>query len=247
MDKKKIMKRLYCLILFFIAVSFMELNANVSYSQDTENSIVEEAEIRAMCVLGQPVKNFPFYVYKEGNSAENNFFSTGNMGDFRTFQGDGYCAESPYEGLSCFKISYEKDEATSYGWAGLYWQYPPNNWGNVPKGYDLSGAKKLTFWARGKDGGEVINKFQVGGINGEYRDSGVTSIGPVTLSKEWKQYEIDLAKMNDSIIISNEVKDCWPFMQPLSRIIGGFCWATSMDANQNNGITFYLDEIRFEN
>ena len=51
--------------------------------------------------------------------------------------------------------------------------------------------------------------------------------------------------MDNSIIVSNEDKECWPFMEPLSRIIGGFCWATSL-TDSDNEITFYLDEIRFE-
>ena len=111
----------------------------------------------------------------------------------------------------------------------------------------MTGATKLTFWARGKYGGEIISKFQVGGITGKYRDSGIASIGPITLSKEWREYTIDLAKMDNYIIVSEEDKECWPFMEPLSRIIGGFCWATSMTVNHNNNITVYLDEIRFEN
>ena len=216
-------------------------------SQAMETSNIEKAKTQAICFLGEKVKSFPFYVYKDGNSAENNFFPTGNMGDFSSAKIDTYCKEMPYAGSTCVKIVYQPKPGQTYGWAGLYWQYPPNNWGNIPKAYDLIGATKLTFWARGKDGGEIINKFQVGGIDGKYRDSGIVSIGPVTLSKEWRKYTINLKNMDNSIIVNNEDKECWPFMEPLSRIIGGFCWATSLMLNNKTGITFYLDEIRFEN
>ena len=216
-------------------------------SRAAESSATKATEMKVVCSLGEKVKHFPFYVYKDADSGENNFFPTGNMGDLSNAEINIYCKELPYSGSSCIKIAYKAKPGQAYGWAGLYWQYPPNNWGNIPKAYDLTGATKLTFWARGKDGGEVINKFQVGGITGKYRDSGIASIGPITLSKEWKKYTINLRNMNNSIIISDEDKECWPFMEPLSRIIGGFCWATSLEANNSQSITFYLDEIRFEN
>lgn len=217
-------------------------------SQMVEPLSPEEAEIRRRCVLGEGVRNFPFYVYQDGDSRQNHFFPTGQMGDLRSFQYNNYCKDNPYSGTSCIKISYEaKKKYTVQRWAGLYWQYPPNNWGNIPKAYDLSGVLRLTFWARGERGGEVINKFQVGGISGKYRDSGAISIGPVRLSKDWTQYTIDLSKMDSSIITTKEDRECWPFMEPLSRIVGGFCWATSLAANQDKEIVFYLDEIKFEN
>jgi hypothetical protein len=97
----------------------------------------------------------------------------------------------------------------------------------MDKGFDLSKATKLTFWARGAKGGERIEEFKVGGIMGEYSDSDSTSISPVILTPEWTQYTIDL-----------KGKD-------LSYIIGGFCWATNVDVNPT-GATFYLDEIKYE-
>lgn len=113
-------------------------------------------------------------------------------------------------------------------WAGVYWQNPVNNWGSAQNaGYDLSGATKLTFWARGQNGGERIQEFKIGGIMGEYSDSDTAGIGPVVLDKEWKQYTIDLKNRD------------------LKYIIGGFAWSTNLDVNPE-GCTFYLDEIRYE-
>jgi hypothetical protein len=39
------------------------------------------------------------------------------------------------------------------GWMVIYWQQPPNNLGDRKGGYDLTGAKQLSFWARGEVGG----------------------------------------------------------------------------------------------
>jgi len=110
---------------------------------------------------------------------------------------------------------------------GIFWQQPANNWGDKKGGYNLTGAKKLTFWARGANGGEKIAEFKVGGITGEYPDSDSQSMGPVELTKEWKQYTLDL-----------EGKD-------LSYIIGGFCFAASKDDNPN-GFIMYIDDVIFE-
>ena len=236
-----------CAVLFAWVILLSASDICRAESQAAENSDLVEAETKAFCLLGEKVDSFPFYVYKDADSAENKFFPTGNMGDLSGSEINAYCDESPYSGSRCVKITYKAKPGKAYGWAGLYWQYPANNWGNMPKAYDLTKATKLTFWARGQEGREVINKFQVGGIAGKYRDSGVVSIGPITLSREWKQYTISLKNMDNSIIIHKEDRECWPFMDPLSRVIGGFCWATSPKANDNQGVIFYLDEIRFEN
>ena len=104
---------------------------------------------------------------------------------------------------------------------------PANNWGEKPGGFDLSSFKRVTFWARGEEGGEKIAEFKVGGITGEHGDSDSASIGPVTLTHDWKKYTIDLADKN------------------LSHIVGGFCWSASRDDNPS-GFTLFLDEVRFE-
>jgi bacteriocin-like protein len=132
----------------------------------------------------------------------------------------------PKEGTTAEKWSWEPKDNT-LGWVGVYYQYPPNNWGTRPSPYNLNGYKKLTFWAKGEKGGEVINEFKVGGIMGDYSDSDTAGIGPITLTKIWKQYEIELTD------------------RELSQIIGGFAFALNLDGNPN-GATFYLDEIRYE-
>ena len=149
------------------------------------------------------------------------------MGDYGDLQIDDASSDKPKNGNTCIKITYSAKGSQSANWAGIFWQDPPNNWGNVAGGFNLSHFKKLTFWARGAKGDEKISEFKVGGISGENGDSDSASIGPVSLTRDWKQYTINLSDKN------------------FSHIIGGFAWSANHD-NNPQGFTFYLDDIRFE-
>ncbi|MBU2541817.1 MAG: hypothetical protein KJ593_07960 [Candidatus Omnitrophica bacterium] len=169
----------------------------------------------------------PFYVYTDRMSLKNHFTPSGWMGDYGDISIDQASADNPTSGESCVKIVYSGNMSNGARWAGVYWQSPPNNWGNVDGGYDLSKASKLSFWARGEKGGERIEEFKIGGLMGKYSDSDSAGIGPVILTDKWKQYVIDL-----------KGKD-------LSYISGGFTWSTNVDVNPE-GVVFYIDEIRYE-
>lgn len=170
-------------------------------------------------------KDMPFYIYADKDSVNNHFVASGWMGGYTDLMYDGASIENPYAGSTCIKIIYYSCDYQIERWAGIYWQHPADNWGNIDAGYDLSNATKLTFWAKGVNGDEYITEFKVGGISGRFGDSDIAIIGPVILNKEWTQYTIDLTG-----------KD-------MSRIIGGFCWLMSV---QREGAAFYLDEIKFE-
>jgi hypothetical protein len=176
---------------------------------------------------GRKQEAMPFYVFADKTSKSNHFIPSGWMGDYGDLKYDGACAEDPYLGDTCIKIIYSAKGSQGSRWSGIFWQHPANNWATIDGGFDLSKATKLTFWARGLKGGERIEEFKIGGIMGEYADSDSATIGPVMLTKEWQQYTIDL-----------KGKD-------LSFIIGGFCWAANAD-NNPEGVTFYLDEIKYE-
>ena len=188
----------------------------------------------------------PLVVYYDAATPENRFYPSGWMGDLATLSLDYNCNDFPYSGDSCIKIIYSPEiqpiipaptpSPTSTispshtppveGWAGIYWQYPVNNWGDYP-GYNISEAKRLTFWVRGKNGGEM-GEFKIGGIHSPkkpYHDSfGPLSTEVITLTKKWKKYTINLSEQN------------------MSMVIGGFCWVTNRDQNPE-GCTIYLDEI----
>lgn len=168
----------------------------------------------------------PFYVYHGFNARENHYVPSGWMGDYGDIRfTDRY--KAPGTEKTLIQVKYTAKETQHNGWAGIYWQHPANNWGAKAGGFNLNGAKKVVFKARGEKGGESISEFKIGGIGGDYSDSGSAALGPVTLSKDWKTYEISLAG------------------QELSSISGGFCWTMSKDQNPE-GATFYLDDIRYE-
>lgn len=168
-----------------------------------------------------------FMVYSDKNARENHFIPSGWMGDYGDIKLNDAAGVNPHSGTTCLEFSFSAKKAQGAGWAGVYWQNPPNNWGTKKGGFDLTGMTKVTFWARGAKGGEILQKFIVGGIKGTYADSSSVEIGPIEFSDQWKQYTINLAG-----------KD-------LSYISGGFGWVTTGDLNPN-GCTFYLDDIKYE-
>jgi hypothetical protein len=175
----------------------------------------------------QPKAFKPFIVYQDKGSL-NRFVPSGYMPTGECLKMDDAWRDNCQE--SCIKIDY--DVACSIKgrhWAGIYWLHPADNWGDRKGGYNLTGAKKLLFWARGKNGGEKIAEFRIGGVGQgrDYPDSDTASIGPVILPKQWKEYEIDLRD-----------KD-------LTSISGGFAWIANVDDNPSS-CTFYLDHIRYE-
>ncbi len=163
---------------------------------------------------------------------QNMFIASGWMGDGeygrKYIEFDGAFETSPKSQPTCIKIQY------TFGprkWAGIYWQNKPDNWGaKQGNNYSKKGFSKVTFWAKGETGKEVV-EFKAGGIRDSkltYHDSFEETVGRVTLSKEWKQYSIDLESAD------------------LSSVIGGFCWVTSSDYNKQKTIVFYIDEIYYE-
>ena len=170
----------------------------------------------------------PFYIYSDRGSPENHYVPSGFMPNGKCLALDEAWTENCHSGKSCIRVEYDvmcsrKDQK----WAGIYWLNPANNWGQRKGGFNLTGARQLTFWAKGDKGGEQIQEFTVGGIMGNYPDTDIAVIGPVIFSNEWRHYAIDLRG-----------KD-------LSYISGGIAWSTSEDVNPEI-CTFYLDEIRFE-
>lgn len=168
-----------------------------------------------------------FYVYTDQRSGANHFAPSGWMGDYKDLGLNTDYRVNPADGKTCIEVSYTPQQGQAAGWAGMYWQEPGGNWGQLAKGYNLGQMTRVTFWARGAKGGEIISEFKVGGIAGDHPDSGSASIGPITLNREWTEYAIDLAGVD------------------LSKISGGFAWSANRIENPDGAI-FYLDEIRYE-
>ena len=197
-------------------------------SLNVKSTIVLAASILiAGEVLGQeqrPPQKLPFSIYGDH---PDHFVPSGYMGDTSDIIVIGNYTKDPARGKACMKIKYGGKAAQGNKWAGVYWQDPANNWGTVKGGgYNLTGAKKLKFFARGEKGGEML-EFKTGGVSGEYPDSFRAEAPIVSLTPEWQEYEIDLTD------------------QDLTTVIGGFVFAVARDKNPD-GCVFYLDEVRFE-
>ncbi|MDD5465801.1 MAG: hypothetical protein PHP73_05630 [Candidatus Omnitrophica bacterium] len=168
-----------------------------------------------------------FVVYLDKNAKENHYIPSGWMGDYGDIKMNDQSADNPHGGTTSIQFIYSAKKSQNQGWAGVYWQNPSNNWGNKKGGFDLTGMTKLTFWARGAKGGEVIQKVMVGGIKGTYPDTAMVEMGPIELTNAWKQYTVNLVG-----------KD-------LSYVNGAFGWTSTADLNPE-GAAFYIDDIKFE-
>ena len=159
----------------------------------------------------------------------------GDVGDIHINEASG---DNPHSGETCIRVVYDAEgegpnECPYPGtckWAGVYWQNPPNNWGKDPvwagRGFDLSGYNRLVLWARAEK--PAVIELQVGGISEPYGDSLIYPRGThADLTEDWQEFEIGLEGAD------------------LRHIIGGFVWVTNWDTNPH-GVTFYLDDIRFE-
>ncbi len=146
---------------------------------------------------------------------------SGWMGGIEHLSVDGNHNDRPHSGENCIKIRYEG----TFGWAGVAWQDPPNNWGDMDGGHNLSGAGFLELWARGAYGGEKV-KFGVGLLQSDrdYPDSGMASIDNVVLTSEWQRFRIPLESVD------------------LTSIKTGFYVVLT---GRSSAVTIYLDDIRF--
>lgn len=180
---------------------------------------------KAAKITPPEIATFPFVVYDEAKPI-NHFIPSGWMGDTKSISFESDCAANPHGGKTCIRITYRA--GGTQGWSGIYWQFPENNWGDLP-GYRMRGVKCVTFWARGETG-EEIAEFKVGGISSgkKYEDTlGTLTTGVKQLSKTWKQYKITLGKSD------------------LGCVISGFCWVANSTPDGGKSV-IYLDDIRFE-
>ena len=169
-----------------------------------------------------PAAKLPLVLYDEAGREKLPFAPSGWMGNTKAVKVVEDCSDNPHAGQTCLKVDY----LAAKDWAGVVWQSPAGDWGDRAGGWNLTGATRLTFWARGAQGGEVVNfEFGLLGDGKRYRDSGRGKLEKVALTSEWKEYTLDLKG------------------QDLSRIKTGFAWTLAADGKP---VTFYLDDIQFE-
>lgn len=189
-----------------------------------------------------PSAPYTFPVYRDKDVAGDHYAPSGAMGDIGDVSLDECWRGDAHSGGTAIRVEYraqgqgpsECGGASPCNWAGVYWQAPAHNWGDRPGGYDLTGARGITFWAKGAAGGELIT-FKVGGIacgtSAPYPDSLCPAVpldpAPIYLTNTWQLYTITLGNS-----------------LPLTRVVGGFLWAASKPDNPH-GATFYLDDIQY--
>ena len=173
-----------------------------------------------LLVKGEARTAMPLLVYEDGFDGMP-WAPSGWMGSYEELQLDGDYADNPHRGDACIKMRYQG----KFGWVGVAWQHPSNNWGDTDGGFDVSSATALEFWARGKWGGEHVSAG-VGliGKDKPYPDSGLATIDDIVLEKAWKKYLIPLDDID------------------LSSIKTGFYISIK---GQQTSVTVYLDSIRF--
>ncbi len=178
-------------------------------------------------ILNRSAEKRPTYLDKAALDPDgvanlvDNYHSSGWCGDYGDIRVEYFYSplfEGNWRGQ---KWSYTARGSHGKGWAGVYWQYPENNWWKR-KGHDLSRYNALTFWAKGEKGGEVL-EIRLGGD----RDSLDLIYGPIRLSRKWKKYTINLVN------------------EDLSNVSSGFSWLATKKRNPS-GCTFYVDRAVYE-
>ena len=220
--------KLACFLIFIFVSPHLTGCGNSPNKSAGQNS-KEEKVLPPKAVSSIQESFQPFYIFSDTGSRLNHYVPSGFMPDGKCVALDDTWSKECVAGSTCLRINYDiACSRQQKKWAGIYWLNPANNWGQKKEGgFTLTGAQKLTFWAKGEKGGERIEEFKIGGITGEFPDTDTAVIGPVILTSEWKEYSIDLRG-----------KD-------LSYISGGFAWSTNVDVNPES-CTFYLDDMRYE-
>ena len=161
------------------------------------------------------------------------FAPSGYMGDGATpgaIQVDTTACKTPRPAGAvgdCYKVTYTPG---TLGWAGVYWQYPANNWGASPGKQIEAGATKVAFYAAGAAGGELV-QFLAGGENDgtlPYHDAFKVTQNQ-TLTSALAPYNVDL---------TGHTYD--------SGVLGGFAWLVTAPLGSTAPIVFYLDAITWQ-
>jgi len=171
-------------------------------------------------VAGERRTHFPVAVYEDGFDGMP-WSPSGWMGSTEYLAVDGDSTVNVHSGTQSIRIRYEG----TFGWAGVAWQHPPNNWGDQDGGFDLTGAAALELWARGEYGGEKVS-FGAGLLEDDkpYPDSAIAKTDGIVLTRDWRRFRIPLEKLD------------------LSSIKTGFVVTLT---GRQTPVTIYLDSIRY--
>ena len=166
-----------------------------------------------------PKVQLPFYIYQDNEDLP--YFPSAYMGNYKAIEVDLNHTADVHTGKTAVKIRYNARD----NWYGLGFVDPANDWGDILGGYDISQAKKLSFWAKA-DQKNIKATVGFGLINKDkpFPDTGKKSI-EIVLTEKWKKYTIKAKK------------------EDLSCIRSGFVIFSSSDGFPHE---IYIDDILFE-
>ena len=235
------------LISVFLAILVMLCAVGSACADDVYDGFADSAD-KALDALAAELDEESSYVwvYREFGDTENHFTQKAMMwGSDKSLirDMDENWQDDPHSGTSCIRCEQKTASGDWGGWMFLNGYLEDgssvaqlNDGSADGQGLDLTGAKTLSFWAKGENGGEKIEFFTCGfGYDGgdnhklvKYPDSThKKSLGFVSLSDEWKQYSINLGSAD------------------MSYIVCGFGYVLSGDRSGNGTSVFYIDDICF--
>ena len=164
---------------------------NVGIASDV--MIIEDKEAKRKKYL-VPKVDLPFYVYKDAGKLP--YAPSGYMGNYKSLTVNLNQTKEVYAGDTAIEIKY-----TALGnWYGIAFMDPANDWGNILGGYDISGAKTFSFWAKADFGGFYATiGFGLIDDDKPFPDTAKKSI-EIKLTSEWKKYTIKLKRSDMSCI-----------------------------------------------
>jgi hypothetical protein len=183
----------------------------------TSVSVVDEEEAKRKFLV--PRVALPFYVYQDGDNMP--YTASGYMGNYEAMEVDLNHTEEVHSGNSSIKISYKARE----NWYGLGFMDPANDWGDILGGYDISGAKTFSFWAKSSEKKlNVTAGFGLIESDKPFPDT-EKKVEDIVLTNKWKKYKIKVKRAD------------------LRCIRSGFVIFSSSDGFPH---TIYIDDIVFE-
>jgi len=126
---------------------------------------------------------------------------------------------------ACFRFRYEPEKSKPVGWAGLYFQSEPDNWGSSPGHAIERGARRVSFTAASNR--DVWVKFLVGGIgtaSTPYEDD-FTQSADFEVTPIFREFEIDVSRVS------------------YERVLGGFGFVVQKSAAGAGQLTLYLTDV----
>ena len=164
-----------------------------------------------------------FYVFKDYGSLENHFLKLDKLGDHDSIYTQKDFNNLSPAGGSSLEVVYDPRGYETHYASTISWVVSEDESQQV---YDLNGAGRLVFYARGKNGAEIA-QFELGSISLDSNALSAASSGPILLDNTWREYSIDLEGLN------------------LSKAKVGFSVSVNRYDNPN-GSVIYLDEVRYE-